>query len=79
MVIIFESIFNGKDAIQLSSDFIPQALSFIFKYTEYFNTFFNHIGEEHLVVIFIVGLLAYLLHYVFKSIKQSLPKPRGKK
>ena len=79
MIVIIESIASFKDAVQLSSDFIPQALSFVIKYTEYLKSIFGDITSEHLIVFIVVLLLSYLLHSVFKSTKQSLPKPRGKK
>jgi len=79
MMVMIESITNFKDSVQLSSDFIPQALSFLIKYTELLKSLFGDITSEHFIVFMVVILLSYLLHSVFKSTKQSLPKPRGKK
>lgn len=78
-MVIIDTIVNLKDSIQLSSEFIPQALSLVIKYTDHLKSFFGDVTSEYFIVLIVVALLTYLLHGVFKSTKQSLPKPRGKK
>jgi len=79
MTLIIESITGLLNAVHLSSEFIPHALSLVIKYTEYLKTFFGNFTSEHLIVFMAIILIFYFLHSIYKSTKQSLPKPRGKK
>ena len=79
MIDVFESLSNAIHSSQLLSELIPPLLNLTSEYEKYFFLIFGNLEGEYIVLLVIIALLKFVLHSSFKNIKQSLPKPHGKK